>query len=60
MRKPLAVTIEAKLQEDLGADSLATMELMMALEEATGVAMADEAMPGMKTVADIVGCLSAK
>ena len=55
-----AVTMEAKLQEDLGADSLAAMELMMALEEATGVAIADEAMPGMKTVADIVGCLSAK
>lgn len=55
-----AVTMEAKLQEDLGADSLAAMELMMALEEATGVAIADEAMPGMKTVADIVGYLSAK
>ena len=31
-----AVTMEAKLQEDLGADSLAAMELMMALEEAAG------------------------
>ncbi|MGN1020958.1 MAG: acyl carrier protein [Aristaeellaceae bacterium] len=54
-----AVTMEAKLQEDLGADSLAAMELMMALEEATGVAIADDAMPGLKTVGDVVNYLSA-
>lgn len=54
-----AVTPEAKLQEDLGADSLAAMELMMALEEATGVSIADEAMPTLKTVADVLAYLAA-
>lgn len=53
------VTAEAKLREDLGADSLAAVELMMALEEATGVNIEDEAMPGMQTVGDIVAYLEA-
>ena len=53
------MTIEAKLQEDLGADSLATMELMMALEEASSVVIADDAMPGLKTVGDVMSYLSA-
>lgn len=54
-----AVTMEARLQEDLGADSLAAMELMMALEEATGVSIDDSAMSGLKTVADIMAYLTA-
>lgn len=53
------VTMEAKLVEDLGADSLASVELMMALEEATGVSIDDEAMPDMKTVGDIMAYLNA-
>lgn len=53
------VTLEAKLAEDLGADSLASVELTMALEEATGVAIDDEALPNMKTVGDIVDYLNA-
>lgn len=54
-----AVTMEAKLQEDLGADSLAAMELMMALEEAAGISIDDDAMPKMKTVSDIMDYLAA-
>ena len=53
------VTLEAKLAEDLGADSLASVELTMALEEATGVAIDDEALPDMKTVGDIMDYLNA-
>lgn len=52
-----SVTMEAKLVEDLGADSLASVELLMAIEEATGVSIDDEEMPGMKTVADIMAYL---
>lgn len=48
------VTLEAKLVEDLGADSLASVELLMAIEEATGVSIDDELMPSIKTVADIM------
>lgn len=53
------VTLEAKLEEDLGADSLASVELVMALEEATGVSISDEVMPNIKTVGDIMDYLNA-
>lgn len=53
------VTLEAKLQEDLEADSLAAVELTMAIEDATGVAIDDEALPGLKTVGDIMDYLNA-
>ena len=33
---------EASLADDLGADSLAAVELVMALEEATGLSIAEE------------------
>lgn len=48
------VTMEARLAEDLGADSLASVELVMALEETAGVSIDDEALPNLKTVGDIV------
>ena len=53
------VTMEARLAEDLGADSLASVELVMALEEATGVTISDDELPNLKTVGDIVNCLEA-
>ncbi|MBQ8390634.1 MAG: acyl carrier protein [Oscillibacter sp.] len=53
------VTLEATLAEDLGADSLASVELVMALEEAVGVSIDDEALPNMKTVGDIMAYLTA-
>lgn len=48
------VTPEARLREDLHADSLAALELCMALEEACGVTIADELLPTLKTVGDIL------
>ena len=54
------VTPDARLAEDLEADSLAAVELSMALEEAFGVGLADEDMTQVKTVADIVNYLSGK
>jgi len=45
---------ETRLREDLHADSLTAVELCMALEEATGVQISDEAMPGFRTVGDIM------
>lgn len=53
------VTMEATLAGDLGADSLASVELVMALEEATGVSIEDEALANMKTVGDIMEYLTA-
>ena len=51
------VTMEATLAEDLEADSLSAVELSMALEEAFGIAIADEDLPNMKTVGDIYNYL---
>ena len=56
---PEQVTMEANIFTDLGADSLASVELMMAMEEAFGVSIDDEAMPKLKTVGDIANYLSA-
>ena len=53
------VVLTAVLEEDLGADSLASVELVMALEEAVGVSIDDESLPNMKTVGDIMEYLTA-
>ena len=47
------ITMETTF-EDLGADSLDIVELSMALEEEFGVTIADEELPNMKTVGDLV------
>ena len=52
------VTLEASLADDLGADSLAAMELIMALEDASGVKVDDADVANLKTVADIVNYLN--
>ena len=48
------VTLEASLADDLGADSLDAVEVNMALEEAFGISIPDEALADFKTVQDIV------
>ena len=47
------VTMEASLADDLGADSLAAVELSMVLEEEFDVTIADEDLPNLKTVGDL-------
>ncbi|MGO5050641.1 acyl carrier protein [Dysosmobacter sp. Sow4_B12] len=53
------VTLEASLADDLGADSLASVELVMALEEAAGISIDDADVAGLKTVGDIMSYLKA-
>lgn len=48
------VTLEASLIEDLGADSLDAVELVMAFEEAFGVEIPDDAAESILTVGDAV------
>ena len=48
------VVATASLTDDLGADSLDAVELGVAIEDATGVAIADEDLPKLKTVQDLV------
>ncbi|MFN7965160.1 MAG: acyl carrier protein [Acidobacteriota bacterium] len=49
---PSQVTEDKSFQEDLGADSLETVELVMALEEEFGVEISDEDAEKIKTVGD--------
>lgn len=44
------VTPEARFVEDLGADSLETVELIMGLEDKFGVTIPDEDAEGIRTV----------
>ena len=53
------VTDEALLVDDLGTDSLALVELAMAIEEATGVTVEDDALSTLKTVGDVKAYLEA-
>ncbi|MDR1728607.1 MAG: acyl carrier protein [Acidobacteriota bacterium] len=48
------VTGSASFVDDLGADSLDTIELVMAFEEAFGIEIPDEAAEKIKTVQDAV------
>jgi len=48
------VTDEAAFVEDLGADSLDTVELVMAFEEEFGIDIPDEDAEQMRTVGDAI------
>ncbi len=48
------VTMEANIQDDLGADSLDIVDLVMSVEDAFDVKIADEDVENIKTVGDIV------
>ena len=48
------ITREASFVDDLGADSLDTVELVMALEEAFGTEIPDEDAEKIKTIGDTV------
>lgn len=49
-----AVTPEANVVDDLGADSLDVVELVMALEEAFDMEISDEDAENIRTVKDIL------
>ena len=52
------VTQHASFVDDLGADSLDTVELVMALEEEFGIEIPDKDAEKIKTVNDVVGYVS--
>ena len=53
------VTMEASFTKDLGADSLDTVELVMALEEEFGMEIPDEEAEKITTVGEAVKYISA-
>ncbi|NMA93577.1 MAG: acyl carrier protein [Clostridiales bacterium] len=58
--EPEEVTPQAKVMEDLGADSLNVVEITMAMEDAFGIEIADEDFNKLETVQDIVDYIKAK
>ncbi len=58
--KEQEVKPEASFVEDLGADSLDTVELVMALEEEFGIEIPDEDAEKAKTVGEVVGYIDKK
>jgi len=52
--EPEKVTDDASFVEDLGADSLDTVELVMAFEEEFGIDIPDEDAEQMRTVGDAI------
>lgn len=58
--KPEEVTEQAKFVDDLGADSLDTVELVMALEEEYGVEIPDEDAEKLVSVGDAIKYIDEK
>ncbi len=58
--KPEEVNPQASFIDDLGADSLDTVELIMALEEEFGVEIPDEDAEKMATVGDAIKYIEEK
>ncbi|MGV0101817.1 acyl carrier protein [Nostoc sp. DSM 114167] len=57
---PDKVTPQAQFMEDLGADSLDTVELVMALEEEFDIEIPDEAAEKIRSVQDAVDYINDK
>ena len=49
-----SITPESSIKDDLGADSLALVDLVMSLEDEFNLEISDEALESVKTVGDIV------
>jgi len=54
------ITMEASITDDLGADSLDVVDLIMSLEEEFDIEIPDEDVENMKTVGDIVKYVESK
>jgi acyl carrier protein len=54
------VTPEAVFVDDLGADSLDLVELIMAMEEEFGMEIADEEAEKLRTVQDVISFVTAR
>lgn len=51
------ITMQSNLQDDLGADSLDAVDLVMTIEDELGVTVPDDRAQDFRTVEDIVSFL---
>lgn len=52
------ITLQSNIIDDLGADSLDIVEMLMTLEDTTGKTIPDEKVTEIKTVGDLVDVLN--
>ena len=57
---PEKVEMKAKFIDDLGADSLDIVEMIMRLEELLGIEIPDEDVEGKETIGDMVNYLAGR
>lgn len=55
-----AITMESSIIDDLGADSLDVVDMVMSMEEEFDIEIPDEEIESMKTVGDLVKFIEAK
>ena len=48
------ITLESKIKDDLGADSISVLQLLMTIEEDHGIIIPEEDVDELVTVADVV------
>ena len=53
----MEITPESRIKEDLGADSLDVLQMLMTIEEEKGIVIPDEELATFETVGDIVAYL---
>lgn len=54
------VTMDANIQDDLGADSLDVVDLVMSFEEEFDIEIPDDQVENIKTVGDVVNYIESK
>lgn len=55
---PTTMTLNTKIAEDLGADSLDLVDLLMSVEDEFGVEIPDEEVENLHTIGDVVEYIS--
>ena len=55
-----AMTADTKIADDLGADSLDLVDLLMSIEDEFGIEIPDEDVEGIQTIGDIVEYINSK
>ena len=54
------IRLESRIKDDLGADSLDVLQLLMTIEEEKGIVIPDEALANFSTVEDVVTFLESR
>ena len=54
------MTLESKLKEDVGLNSIGMLYMAMALEEEFSIKFTNEDFPAIKNVEDVIKCIESK